>query len=139
MDELLNWWNQYSFFFSALAGLSLLLFVLSIAATPWFIASLPSDYLQPKTDNPKRSGAFGALLRTLKNVFGFLLVVLGLILMITPGPGLIVLLVGISVAEFPGKQQLLVKIAVQPNVFRSLNWMRFKHGKQPFENPATTL
>lgn len=59
--------------------------------------------------------------------------------MLTPGPGLVVLLMGISLAEFPGKQRLLLNIATRPSVLRSLNWMRTRHGKPPFDYPETTL
>jgi hypothetical protein len=139
MDQLLSWLNEYTLFFSLVAGVSILLLVLSLAATPWFVGTLPTDYLLPKALGTNRKGLSGVLVLTLRNIAGLLLVILGFILMLTPGPGLVVLLVGISLTEFPGKHRVLIGIAIQPNVFKSLNWMRTRRGKPPFEHPDTTL
>ncbi|MFT4725682.1 MAG: hypothetical protein ACI9UN_000177 [Granulosicoccus sp.] len=139
MDQLLSWLSEYTFFFSAAAGASILLLVVSVAATPWFVASLPNDYLQHKVLGSRPRGLFGILIMTFRNIVGLILVALGLILMVTPGPGLVVLLIGISLAEFSGKQHLLISIAIKPNVFKTLNWMRTRRGKPPFDYPNTRL
>jgi multidrug efflux pump subunit AcrB len=139
MDQLLSWLSEYTLFFSTAAGASILLMIVSLAATPWLVASLPSDYLQPKALDSRPTGLFRALILTFRNIVGLILVILGLILLVTPGPGIVVLLVGISMAEFPGKQRLFISIAIQPKVFTSLNWMRTRRGKTPFEYPDTTL
>lgn len=138
MNQLVGWLNEYSLYFSTAAGATILLMVVSLAATPWFVASLPSDFLQPRMLDSKRKGVFGALIFTFRNIIGLILATLGVILMVTPGPGLVVLLVGISLAEFRGKQRLLISIAIQPSVFNSLNWMRARRGKPPFEYPDTS-
>ena len=139
MDQLLSWLNEHTLFFSTIAAVSILLMIVSLAATPWLIASLPSDYLSRKALISKPKGLQSFLIKLLRNLAGFLLAMLGFILMLTPGPGLVVLLIGISVADFPGKQRLLIKIAIQPSVFKSLNWMRTRRGKQAFDYPDTTL
>jgi len=139
MDQLLNWLSEYRLFISLLAGVSILLIIVTVAATPWFLASLPSNYFLPKSLNTKLEVVPGAMVLIFRNIVGFMLVILGFILMLTPGPGLVVLLVGISLAEFPGKHRLLTRIAIHPSVFKSLNWMRSRHGKPPFENPHTYL
>lgn len=137
MDQLLSWMSEYTLFFSAVAGITIVLMIMSLAATPLFVASLPIDYLLPKAPNSKPTGLLGAVVQTFRNIVGLICVILGIILMFTPGPGLVVLLVGISLAEFPGKHRLLISIAIQPNVFKSLNWMRTRGGKPPFEYPDT--
>jgi len=138
MDQYLLWLNQYKPFLSVIAGLSLLLLVLSLLATPWIVARLPSDYLQTNKLN-RPTGIFGSILFALKALIGFILIAFGLLLFITPGPGLVVLLVGLSMAEFPGKHRLMTKMAGQPRILKSLNWMREKRGKEPFGAPGTTL
>jgi hypothetical protein len=137
MDQLLSWLSEYTLFFSAVAGVSIVLIIVSLAATPWLVASLPIDYLLPKVRHSKPMGLHSALIQTFRNIVGVISVILGIILMFTPGPGLVVLLLGISVAEFPGKHRLLISIAIQPNVFKSLNWMRTRGGKPPFVHPDT--
>jgi hypothetical protein len=137
MDQLLSWMSEYTLFFSAVAGASIVLMIVSLAATPWFVASLPIDYLLPKVRVSKSMDLQGALIQTFRNIVGLICVILGVILMFTPGPGLVVLLLGVSLAEFPGKHRVLISIAIQPNVFKSLNWMRTRGGKPPFEYPNT--
>lgn len=139
MNPHFSWFSEYTPLLSAAAGVSVVLMVVSLAATPWFVASLPTDYLLPKAPQARSKGVRRLLLQAFRNLIGFLFVILGLILLVTPGPGLVVLLVGISLAEFPGKHRLLINIAIQPSVFKSLNWMRTRRGKQPFEYPDTTL
>lgn len=117
----------------------MLLLVLTVLATPWIVAQLPDNYLQSRQSKTRSVGFFRILLTTAKACVGMILIVLGLIMMITPGPGIVTLLLGISVAEFPGKQRLLIKLVTRPNVLRSLNWMRKRHGKPPFEHPLSTL
>lgn len=139
MNQLLSWLSDYTLFVSAAAAVSIALMILSCAATPWFVASLPSDYLQPKVSGSRTYSLFNILILVFRNIVGLALIILGLIMMVTPGPGLIGLLVGVSLAEFPGKHRILISIAIQPDVFKSLNWMRMRHGKAPFDYPDTNL
>lgn len=139
MDQILNWLDQYKLVFSSLAVLGLILLITSLVATPWLISRLPSDYLQRAGKRGRPTGIFRTIVYFIRATLGLILIILGFILMLTPGPGLVVLIVGISLAEFPGKDKLLVMIATQPNVLKSLNWMRTRRGKQPFEHPSTTL
>ena len=139
MDQVLSWLDQYKLLFSSFAVLGVLLLVTSLVATPWLVARLPKDYLIKAGLRQKPRGVIHTVLYYARAILGLILVVFGLVLMLTPGPGLVVLIVGISLAEFPGKQRLLVSIATQPSVLKSLNWMRTRRGKQPFEYPSTTL
>lgn len=127
--------NDYTLLFSTAASGSILLTIVSMAAAPWLVASLPSDYLLPKAPAAKTKGLFITLMHTLKSLLGLIFVLLGLIMLVTPGPGIVMLLAGISLAEFPGKQRLVRKITMQPKVFKSLNWMRRRRGKPPFLYP----
>ena len=138
MDHYLLWLNQFKPFISIIAGVSLVLLILSLLATPWLIARLPKDYLLTK-ELEKPKGLFNSALFGIKAFIGFILIAFGLLLFITPGPGLVVFLVGLSMAEFPGKRRLMKKFACQPNILKSLNWMRTQRGKQPFDTPSTTL
>lgn len=139
MDQVLSWLDQYKLLFSSFAILGVLLLVISLVATPWLISRLPNDYLIKAGLREKPRGFIRTVIYCVRAVIGLILVILGFVLMLTPGPGLVVLIVGISLAEFPGKERLLVSIATQPSVLKSLNWMRTRRGKQPFDYPSTTL
>ena len=135
MTQVLDWLSANTLLVSFLAAASITLLAVTILATPWVVSRLPSDYLLRRLDGPKLKGFGRKLLSLLRGFIGLLIVLLGLIMMITPGPGVVMMLLGISVAEFPGKNRLLVYLATRPSVLASLNWMRRRHDKPPFINP----
>lgn len=139
MNQILLWLTTHTALVTLISVISVLLLAMTILATPWLVSRLPSDYLLHKPTPPSVPSLGGALLKLLRLILGLILACLGLVMMITPGPGMVLLLLGISVAEFPGKHRLMFHIATRPPVFDSLNWMRKRHHKPPFEHPQATL
>ncbi|QDU63001.1 hypothetical protein Pan216_38750 [Planctomycetes bacterium Pan216] len=45
------------------------------------------------------------LLRVIQNLLGYLSIVIGLILLVTPGPGIVFLLLGMALADWPAKKR----------------------------------
>jgi UPF0716 family protein affecting phage T7 exclusion len=70
----------------------------------------------------------------LKNVLGVVLVLWGVIMLAIPGPGVVTLLLGLSLLDFPGKRALERRILTSPGVLRTLNALRARAGQ-----PAITL
>lgn len=138
LDFLTSWLTQHAALAAALGILSLVLLTMTLLATPWLLAKLPKDYFarppQRITYSPAR-----VLFSTLKTVLGIAVICIGLIMMLTPGPGLVFLVLGLALCEFPGKQQLLIKLVSQQQVFSALNWIRKKADKPPFLRPDSTL
>ena len=100
---------------------------------PLVLLRLPDDYFirDPKTL------ASGALLnpgaRWVKNGLGALLLILGVIFLFTPGQGLLTLLAGLVLMEFPGKYDLERRIVRKPGILALVNKIRAKGGKAPFQ------
>jgi len=69
----------------------------------------------------------------LKNIFGAILILIGAILSLPglPGPGLLILLAGVFLLDFPGKRKLLCKILSGPSLLRSVNRLRKKFSRPP--------
>lgn len=133
----MNWLSDYTLMVTMLAALSVAMLTVSIVAAPWAVARLPSDYLLNRLNRPAQPrSASSMMIFGLRALVGLILVTLGLIMLITPGPGVIMLLLGVSIAEFPGRNRLLVHLATRPRVLSSLNWMRERHGKPPFVPPS---
>jgi Putative transmembrane protein (PGPGW) len=111
----------------SLGTFSVFAVVCSIVLVPRYLASLPPDYLH--------GGARGArqhvALRILRNALGALLVVLGLLMLVLPGQGLITLLVGVLLLDFPGKQRLVRGLLGRPKVLEVVNKLRARHGSPP--------
>ncbi len=139
MDILLNWLTENTLLVSSIAVVSFVLLFLTVVATPYLVAKLPTTYFHDRREHFIAKQAGHSVRMIIKTALGAMLILAGLVLMLTPGPGLLVLLAGLSIAEFPGKHKLLVMIGTHPSVFRSLNWMREKRGAPPFEHPDTKL
>lgn len=127
--------SQYSPLFIALAWGSLLLFVVSLAVIPWLVTKIPVDYFQPQYRDRLQTAIKRTLaaqcLAVIKNLLGVALVCLGIIMLVTPGQGLLTILIGILLTDFPGKYALEQRLVAMPSVLNSLNWIRAKAGKPP--------
>ncbi len=112
----------------------------TVAGVPWVVARLPSDYFcQDHREVWRETDAepfFALVLGLLKNLFGALLAVMGFIMLFTPGQGLLTLLAGLLLMNFPGKYRLECWLVRRPGVMRALNWLRNRHGQPPFEVPG---
>lgn len=121
--------------FFILAWISLALLIVSIAIIPWIVIKIPEDYfhqhfrvrVSKKSDHP----LIAQLLTGLKNVVGFIFVVLGILMLILPGQGILTILMGVFLMNFPGKYRFERKIVSLPRVLKSLNWIRAKANKPP--------
>jgi zinc transporter ZupT len=121
-------------------GLSLVAVIGTIIGVPWVVTRLPHDYFSRPRRAVWRETAdepvFALVLGVLKNLLGALLVMLGLVMLVTPGQGLLTLLVGLLVMNFPGKYQLERWLVLRPGVLRGLNWLRSRRDQAPFDTPA---
>ncbi|MDG2091404.1 MAG: hypothetical protein P8J61_09990 [Gammaproteobacteria bacterium] len=60
------------------------------------------------------------------------MVIIGLFLLVLPGQGILTLLAGFILLDFPGKFLFLRWLARKEKVLNSLNWVRKKGNKEPF-------
>jgi len=70
-----------------------------------------------------------------KNIAGILLVALGVVLSLpgVPGQGLLTVLLGIMLLDFPGRDRLEQKLLSRPSIVNSINKLRGRFGKKPLE------
>jgi len=66
-----------------------------------------------------------------KNIVGAVLFLGGLAMLFLPGQGLLTMLIGISLMDFPRKRELEAKMVGQPTLFGVINTMRQKFHKPP--------
>ena len=71
------------------------------------------------------------LIQGLKNLIGAVLVAVGIILLVLPGQGLLTMLAGLLLMEFPGKYACERWIVRRPQVHNSINWIRKRAGQPP--------
>lgn len=118
-----------------LGTLSVALLAVSVFAAPWLIEKLPVDYFGEERSPNRNPGSLRVALMILRNVAGAIFILLGLVMLVTPGPGLVALLLGLALCQFPGRHALVCRLAAQPRVFESLNWIRRRRGMPPFHQP----
>jgi hypothetical protein len=122
------------------SGFSLLALLLTLATVPWVVARLSPDYFSEPRRTTWRSGSgmpvVALVLVLLKNALGVVLALLGFIMLFTPGQGLLTLLTGLLLMNFPGKYRLERWLVLRPGVLRGLNWLRERRGRPPFEPPG---
>lgn len=131
LDLLHNYKNE----FIVLAWVSAGLFFISIAVIPWIVIKIPQNYFHERyrvrVAKQSTHPVIAQLFTGLKNVIGFIFVVLGILMLVLPGQGILTILMGLFMMNFPGKYRLERKIVSAPKVFQSLNWIRAKANKPP--------
>jgi hypothetical protein len=114
-------------------------FIVGLLVMQWLILRLPADYFvrPPQRHSPQFLGQF--LLWGLKNLSGVVLVIAGLVMIVTPGPGLLAMVLGLSLVNFPGKRRLEERLLCQPRVLHAANRYRARHRVAPLISPRDVL
>ena len=123
IDTLNQFYTNYSTWFYWLAILSALLIILSILLIPILVARIPQDYFSA-TYNPIIHNSIR--LSFIRNLIGSILIVAGILMLFLPGQGLLTILIGIFISNFPGKYKLEYYLITQPTILKSVNWIRRK-------------
>jgi hypothetical protein len=110
---------------------------LSLVGVSWVVRRLPPDYLLSDAPTPPARGA--ALVGHIaRNLLGTLLLLLGLAMLFLPGQGLLTMVVGLVVMDFPGKRTLERRLLRIPSVLRAINRLRARSGRPPLKlDPPT--
>ena len=107
----------------ALAVLSVVVFVGSFFLLHRVLIRLPAGYFSA-LHREERCGRTGPLTRIGKNLGGLVLIGAGTILLFTPGQGVLTILIGITLVDFPGKFQLERWLIGRPRVLSTINTWR---------------
>jgi len=120
-----------------MAGISIATFLISILLIPVVISRLPARYFcldyRQKTNTGNAVKTRVSML--LKNLLGVILVVAGFLMFFIPGQGVLTMLIGLGLMNFPGKYKLERKIVSRAAVLKSINWIRSKAGVENMVHP----
>ena len=136
MDGLLSTVQQYvsTETLVTLTVLSIVFFVGSLIAIPFILVRLPADFFDIRVPRPwmeDHHPVLRVLGHLVKNVVGAIFLFAGFLMLFLPGQGILTMLIGISMLDFPGKRKVEAKLIGQPTVLNALNGMREKFGKPP--------
>ena len=134
-----GWWDELWRWVEGHAGLLTWLFFLSIASLvlcaillPVVVVRLPDDYFathRPAAVRPRT--AWNWAWHVVKNVFGAVFVLSGVAKLFLPGQGLLTILIGLMLRDFPGKRARERRLVARPKVLAVLNRMRVRRGHAP--------
>lgn len=113
-------------------------FAISLGIVSFIMVKIPADYFKedrPRELLPDKHPALRLLAVIGKNLLGVVLVALGIVLSIpgVPGQGILTILLGIMLLDFPGKRKLELKIVSRPKVLNAINKLRQRFGKPALE------
>ena len=114
----------------------LVTFTFSLAVTAYILVKLPATYFHHDHDRDfwvERHRALRWSGIVAKNIFGLVLVLLGLVMSLpgVPGQGVLTILLGVMLLDFPGKRRLERKLVCRPKVRRAIDRIRARFGKPP--------
>jgi hypothetical protein len=133
MDAIISWFDDYKWWF---IGASAVMFIVSVAALPVVVVRLPHDYLTRRRRPHWKDSRYPPLKLAFligKNILGVVLLIAGAIMLVTPGQGVLAIVVSLILLDIPGKRKLLAKLAGQRRVLKALNGLRRKYGKPPLK------
>jgi hypothetical protein len=113
---------------------SVVFFAGTLIAIPFILVRLPPNYFDerhPRPWMPDHHPVLRLLGFIVKNAVGAVFLAVGLALLFLPGQGILTILLGVSMLDFPGKRYVERKIVGQPTVLKAINGLRAKYGKPP--------
>lgn len=114
-------------------------FGISLAIVTFVLIKVPPTYFK-KSHNRKFLESRPPLIRGLaivgKNLLGIVLVVVGVLLSLpgVPGQGMLTILLGVMLLDFPGKPRLEHWLVSRPKILKAINRLRHR-----FRKPALVL
>jgi hypothetical protein len=138
MTELLTWPVEFVDRNPAvvwtLAGVSVASLVLVAMLLPGMVARLPADYFSPsRRQLHRQTASFGWTKSIGRNLLGIVFVLAGLAMLLLPGQGLLTLLIGMFLVDFPGKRAVERAVVRREGIRKVLDRMRTKRGQPPLE------
>ncbi len=139
IEGLTNGFMAHTTLLWLLGSLSLVMFIGTIIALPLIIIYLPARFFNPVEMAAQRAekgqSATRIALVLLKNVLGAVLILAGLLMLVLPGQGLVTLLIGLCLVNFPGKRRLVCRLLQQPKVLGFINRIRTAAKRPPVIPP----
>jgi len=118
---------------------SIAMFIISIAIMPYIVARIPVDYFthhgRHRMSQSTRHPIIALFIAGLKNLLGAVLLLAGLIMLFTPGQGVLSILFGLMIMNYPGKYRLECWIIQKPLILNTVNSMREKQGQPRLLEP----
>lgn len=136
---MLDWLSFFKPYLQWMALASFLSLVLAVVLLPAIVTQLPEDYFIREKRRPvarqKGHPVLMVIVNLVKNLLGLLFIVAGVLMTFLPGQGLLTILIGLMLVNFPGKYRLEQALIRQKFISQTLNKLRRKAHRKPFQMP----
>jgi len=125
------WWLTAASIAGLLGGIAITLGVAVLLPADHFLTS------KVRPPRPRRHPAVHVLLVVARNVAGGVLLLAGIVMSIpgVPGPGILFIVLGVSLTDMPGKHALGRYVFSRPMIVRPINALRARWHRPPLELP----
>jgi hypothetical protein len=135
LQQILEWARSHETALRFLFWFSLATFFGTLILIPVLVIHIPKDYFatEKRVRLYKRDGhpILELILIVTKNIVGITFILTGIAMLVLPGQGLLTILIGIMLTDFPGKYRLERKLVTRKKVLKTVNWIRRKAHKPP--------
>ena len=123
-----------------LAIASVIGLIASFVLIPWMLVHIPSDYFSYEKRQKYQWGNCPPIIRLvlllIKNILGILFVISGIIMLLIPGQGIITIIIGIILMDFPYKYNIEQWIISRPAILKAINQLRAKAKQSSIVRPS---
>src|SRR5690349_12272044 len=110
-------------------------FVVGTGAAAVCVLWLPADYFESTNvigrTSPCLNPFWSWAVFIGRNLVGAALIFAGIVMLFIPGPGLLAVLIGAALVDFPGKHRLISKLLARPHILTAANHWRERFHKPP--------
>lgn len=129
-----EWFERHQELLVWLFALSIGSLVLTAVLLPIVVLRLPADHFVREHrvgHGPRRT--LDWVWHLGKNALGALFVLAGIAMLVLPGQGLLTILIGLLMVDFPGKRAFERRLVGRPSILKMVNAMREKRGRPPLQ------
>lgn len=135
LDSLLQYIQSHESLLLWTLVVSGITFVGTLVIVPALVIRIPVDYFSHDRREPtawaEHHPVVRIILLTGKNLLGYVIILMGIAMLVLPGQGVLTIIIGLVLVNFPGKYQLERWLVTRKPVLKSINWFRVKAGREP--------
>jgi hypothetical protein len=139
IEAITAFYEEHQLILGIIAGGSVLMFIGSILSLPFLVALIPVDYFQYadpyRAHHTFKHPVIRLTIIIVKNLLGWLLIIVGIIMLVLPGQGMITTIAGLLLINFPHKRKLERRLVSNQTLLNSINWLRARRSKAPLLAP----
>lgn len=132
---MLTFINNHETLFFWLTFIGVVGFIGSLVVIPWILIKIPHDYFRAEKRQKCPWEHYPKVVRwiviVIKNIVGFVLILSGIVMLFTPGQGVLTIIGGIVLMNFPHKYTLMRGIIKNTKILKLINALRAKANREP--------